>query len=272
MEAFQRHRLQLLDNITVHIDNANVLRGIQRITQGWKPGPETPDGDLWKGIQEATPKNLKEGNFKKIDSHLSKEEAIQKGFTEEGWKANQAADQLAEEGARRNKLWEPDVEIQQKLDRTTQQVLRRMVQVHRIILQEKDAHPEQKDRYAKHSKNARVKEVAEQGKAMGHELTITDRVRCQKCHQSSGITKCWRWVHSPCNSEQQHQLRTHHGLTFCQKCGHWDAKEGKSSRGLQGPCKPKEVPPFRRKTLNRLLMKDPQPPRGPGGRTAPHGA
>jgi len=263
-EAFGEHRMQLLDNISIHIDNANVLKGIQRVTQGWTPGPDTPDGDLWGGIHTHTPKNLKKENFLNIDSHLSKEEAIGKGFTYQGWNANNVADGLAEEGARRNQFWGPDIEIQQKIDQVTERVLKRMIKVHRLILEEQDTHQNKRDAANKLSKLTRRKEVEGIGKDHGHKLVITDKVQCSQCHQKSGITKCWRWIHQPCQASHQHTLQTLHGLTFCQKCGHWDAKGGKGSRGLKGPCRPNEVPPFRRKSLQRLLLKDPQPPCGKG--------
>ena len=93
-------------------------------------------------------------------------------------------------------------------------------------------------------------------------MVVGKQVRCTTCKAKSGITKCWQWIHTPCNSNKGHDLRTTHGLTYCQKCGFWDKHGGNKGRGLQGPCKPKEVPPFRKKILHRLNLPEPQPPMG----------
>jgi len=208
------------------------------------------------------PKHFQPGNFHKIDSHLSKDEAKQKGFTSAGWDSNSRADYWAGISADANQFPQEDIEVQKKAGETRRAVIARLLAVHRILLQEEDKMHDRRNKPQDQTTRSRRKEVIAMGAAQGHQLTVGKLVKCNICNTHSGITKCWQWIHNPCDARKEHSLRTTHGLTYCQKCGFWDSQQGKTSRGLKGPCQPKAVPAFRRNILRRLHLPEPQPPPG----------
>ena len=79
-----------------------MLKGAKEVTQGWVPGFTAHDGVLWADVADHMPQALVAENILKIDSHLSKEEAVAKGFTREGWEVNSRADYLAGLSATQN--------------------------------------------------------------------------------------------------------------------------------------------------------------------------
>ena len=116
--------------VELYIDNAFVVGKLQAVAAGWHPGVHTMHGDIMADLidSERAMEYLRSGRIKvlKIKSHLSAEEAAKRGFSETAWKANQVADRLAEDAARRAEFSPGDLNLIEELDKVTEAVGRRL--------------------------------------------------------------------------------------------------------------------------------------------------
>lgn len=104
----------------VHIDCLSVLRTLQKMQQAdWKPGLETPNGQLWDQVGKAldSRKGSEGLQFKKVKAHLSEEEAKAAGFSREALLVNKVADRLADEAADGAAYDKPSVERIEEADK-----------------------------------------------------------------------------------------------------------------------------------------------------------
>ena len=260
-----------VEGVDLHIDNSYVVQGIRKMQGGTMPGDETQHGDLWHLLAKVPNTKLQRIRVHKVKAHLSQEEAGRQGFTAAAWKANQAADQLADEAAAKQQFQKHQRDGLQSLDATMGIVWNRLLAVYTWILGRPEAAKVQPPpRPPKAPIRERLQAFAEPS---GHKLVFAAGVLCSICRLQSPFKPALDWVGTPCTgpgAPQGHRVRHLHGLFFCCTCGVW-GKEGKTTPlGLRRPC----GRPTRHgsRVLARLLGDPPKPPYScKGGKGWPDG-
>ncbi len=74
--------------IIVAIDCKFVVDGVQRVRQGWRPGPSTRHGDLWARVVQHAGGRLLRATIYKVKAHRAQEDAVSHGVPKLAWEAN----------------------------------------------------------------------------------------------------------------------------------------------------------------------------------------
>ena len=170
-----------------------------------------------------------------ITAHLDKETAASMGYSEKAWYANKIADQWADEAAAQHQFQAEEVTILDQVDKTTSTIVKLLLAVHSIVVEENQKISEQERKPKGPPLRHRI---LHEGKQDGHNLIISQRVFCTNCKHKTNLKDSLGWIKQPCNSNHilGHGVETYRGVTFCRKCGFWDKHGGATSRGLQSKC------------------------------------
>ena len=197
---------------------------------------------------------------RKIKAHQEKQQAVSEGVAELAWVANDEADELARQGAVKNRFSDGDVEVVNKLDLTGAACLNRLMAIHELIMEDEGKEP-------KKPKGAnlrdRVKELHRVGEANGHRTEHRRGLSCLRCLQKSAVKLAHRWVGETCpgtGTENGHTTHEIHGIQVCGECGKWAIPGRKMGPGLGKACN--RNPTFHGRRIIRRMI-DTHPPLPP---------
>jgi len=243
------------------IDNKYVVDTIDQFRRGWRPTTKTKHGELWDRLNPLM-ERLGEVTTRKIKSHLTESQALAAGYPWTGWKANQAADELAGEAAKEHQHNQADAKVVDRLDQTTRLVLRRLTAVTKLIVEE----GEKAEKAPRPPPIPMRKRLVTFGKMHGHQILVGLWANCQLCKRKSRIKAAFQWAALPCPKREHsaiadsHHIEVINGLTFCSICGFWKS-EGHSSKGLRRECTG-QAGMHRGSILRRLRNHPARPPYG----------
>ena len=248
--------------VQLYCDNSYVVNQVQAFVAGWRPSVMTRHGDLWADLLDSdrAVAYLQCGSVKvtKIKSHLTLPQAVAAGYGELAWRANEAADRLADEAARRNAYAAGDVRLVRQLDSVAAVVARRLLAVSRFIVENKRP----ADKVVKVKPIPLRRQLQDIGSLAGHHIYFSAGVGCKRCHQHSRMKAASAWAANPCpgpGTRSGHVMRCLHGLHFCTVCGKWATEAGSRSRGMDAPC-PGHPTQSGSRQLARFAQDPPLPP------------
>ena len=227
--------------IHVYVDNKYVVDTMHCLIAGWRPGPETAHGELW--AEAVVHIGLLRDSVKiiKIKSHMELKQALAAGVPEAAWRANQAADSLADGAAKRARYSDGDVALVLGLDQHADLVLERHIAVLEAML----ARQEPTVKLVRPRQRPLRERLQEAGKAAGHVLYFQKGkgcrgIGCKSCRLRGRLRSSWRWIRSKCEGPGKafgHKIREQHGLHICVVCGCWAAAGRITSGGLAKLCR-----------------------------------
>jgi hypothetical protein len=174
------------------------------------------------------------------------------------WAANQMADGMADEAAKRHQFTSADVEAVSRLDASAALALQRLLAVSSYILETQ----EQVARVPRASLVPLRERIGQAGRDQGHKLVFKAGVACKTCRQHSRLRSAWGWLQRPCPGpgvRHGHHMQTVHGLHFCAVCGQWTSDSRTASTGLSTQCA-RRATAYGARLLRRLGGKPPLPP------------
>ena len=176
----------------------------------------------------------------KIKSHLTEESAIAKGVDPIWWKANKAADELADEASRKAAISEELAKEIGETDKLAAQIQDRLVEVAEAFPEELRK-PPQETSLTTRRQRALDRAIERMAKITGHDTVKEGRVwKCGKCGKRGQAKKAVHWVRTKCGETAvpkgiyaTHKHCRQGGLHYCIKCGAWGAQR---FRKLAYPC------------------------------------
>ncbi len=229
-------------NVTVIIDNATVVEGIQK-------GPDhkhSTNKHAWKLLWATVGDRRLEAI--KVKSHLDEAAAAATGVPWLHWRANALADGLAERAAMAAQLPAEDLEAVRWVDTRARAVQEHLLAVSMAVAKEAGR------LYGPSARLERAREARQRAEARRARLEATLATTAHRWCPSSG--RCLACLKTPSREvpkaaflatacagvphqiHSSHALEKHRGLWFCGHCGATGVSRFSAHRGLGAPCHP----------------------------------
>ncbi len=239
LQAVQSALLATEGPITVAVDSVIVAKGIRR-------GPSfrhSFNQYRWRVFWECAAN--RQITVVKVRSHVPAATAVSKGYDPQLWLANELADKLADEAARRAQLPARNIQEVAAADKLTLEVQQHILTVAHSVCQAS------KELYGPSSVGDRGVEARGRQAARRSELASAiaqsmhrfsqQRFRCLDCHGAPGMGAEARlaFFRSPCPKlplqvHPSHKVARHRGLLWCTVCGKTGSQRFESFRAECG--------------------------------------